>query len=102
MGQAQQRAEVAIDHFDDAKRFSREALRAIELGKNHEASRFATLAIQAAQDGIVEIKESERRQRAVKRKCLRDAEDENLQGPCLAGMCQWPDCQPAEIDDGTD
>ena len=24
-------------------------------------------------------------------KCLRD-EDENLQGPCSAGSCKWPDC----------
>jgi len=25
-------------------------------------------------------------------KCLRD-EDENLQGPCSAGSCQWPECK---------
>lgn len=28
-------------------------------------------------------------------KCLRDPiYDENLDGPCSAGRCQWPECKP--------
>lgn len=31
-----------------------------------------------------------------KPKCLRDERyDENMQGPCSSGQCQWPDCKPA-------
>jgi hypothetical protein len=26
-------------------------------------------------------------------KCLRDHSDENMQGPCSAGQCQWPNCK---------
>lgn len=29
-------------------------------------------------------------------KCLRDEKhDQNMQGPCSAGQCQWPNCKPA-------
>ncbi|UXY13821.1 hypothetical protein N8I74_10855 [Chitiniphilus purpureus] len=28
--------------------------------------------------------------------CLRDADDHNLQGPCSAGQCQWPNCFAAQ------
>jgi hypothetical protein len=28
-------------------------------------------------------------------KCLRDPKhDHNMQGPCSAGQCQWPNCKP--------
>lgn len=29
-----------------------------------------------------------------KTKCLRNKNDEGMQGPCSAGQCQWPNCKP--------
>jgi len=32
---------------------------------------------------------------ATKQKCLRDPKfDFNMQGPCSAGRCRWPNCKP--------
>lgn len=30
----------------------------------------------------------------ISKPCLRDHRDHNLQGPCSAGLCCWPDCVP--------
>ena len=55
MEKAIQRLSAAIDHFDDAKRFAKEARVAAERGREDEVAQFSALAEKAAQDGITEL-----------------------------------------------
>ncbi len=55
MEKAIQRLSAAVDHFDDAKRFAKEARVAAERGREDEVAQFSALAEKAAQDGITEL-----------------------------------------------
>lgn len=48
--------EQAIDHFDDAKRFAKEARVAAALRREDEVAQFSALAEKAAEDGIAELR----------------------------------------------